>query len=272
MNKLRFWKRTQHYVRPGRNASRRVIAMAAATVFFIGLAQGNSILVLNPSFETATLPLNGGNGPYNQLIPGSNAGPVDGTLADWTASATSANADGGAFAPTLGGINWSTAWWNGDNIAVLQETSPGTTASLSQTLSSVLQNGTTYSLSALIGSRSPNFGYSLQLWAGSALLTSASNLTLGADGSGSDSALYTSGSNNPHAGDNLEIVLSSTYVSGLYTEAFFDQVSLNASPSTQNAPEPSTWSLGVLALIGLFTLGMPERLVTASGKRDVAST
>jgi hypothetical protein len=153
------------------------------------------------------------------------------------------------------GTTFSSIWWNGNNIAYLDEFTPGTSASLSQTLASGLQDDTTYTLSALIGRQTGpvGFDYSIQLWAGSDLLASASNLALASNSFGSDSATYASGDNDPNAGQNLEIVLTSTWVSGGafggLTQVWFDQVSLDASPS---APEPSTWSLGVFALIGVF--------------------
>jgi len=208
-----------------------------------------TIAISNPGFETATLSLSG-NGAFSQLIAGSTVFTQGGTLADWTASATSTDAGAGGFDPSPGGNNWTTTWWDGNNIAYLQE-SAGTTTSLSQTLSTVLQDNTTYTLSALIGRRTftPNFNYALELFAGNTLLASASNLTLANNSSGTDSAFYTSGASDPNAGQALEIVLTSTGSTG-FTEAFFDNISLTAQ-SQSVVPEPSMVTPGGIAMLAI---------------------
>lgn len=255
--------------------SQCAVGCASVILLCAGLAQADvAIPIPNYSFETATLPLNGDTrfavlaGPLNNLIAGSHLSDTAGTLADWTASSTSLNADVGALSPDPGGSNWSSKWWDGNNIAYMQETSPGTTASLSQTISYVLADNTTYTLSALIGRRAfapANLNYSIQLWAGSTLLTSASNLALARDSFGLDSAVYASGSNDPNAGKDLQIVLSSTDVNGGFIEAFFDDVSLTASTPT---PEPSEWSVVVLILIGLLTWRARLRRTSARRSAD----
>jgi hypothetical protein len=210
-----------------------------------------TINIPNSSFETATLSLSG-NGTFSQLIAGSTIFVQGGTLGNWTASSTTVNATAGAFNPSPGGNNWTTTWWDGNNFGYLQESTLGTTASLSQTLADTLQDNTLYTLSALIGRRAftPNFNYSLELFAGSTLLASASNLALASNSSGTDSALYTSGASDPNFGQNLEIVLTSTGGSG-FTEAFFDKISLT-SQSTSAVPEPSMVTLGGLAMLALL--------------------
>jgi hypothetical protein len=45
------------------------------------------LTISNASFETATLSINGGTGPFFNVFAGSTLG-VGGTLANWTASAT----------------------------------------------------------------------------------------------------------------------------------------------------------------------------------------
>src|SRR5579862_4205618 len=168
------------------------------------LCAAQSIPVANPSFETATLATDGPNGPFSQLLPGStiHTYPLSGTLANWSASSTTLNAGAGAFDPNLGGNNWTTKWWSGNNVAWLQTHSAGS-ISLTQTLSAALQNNATYTLSATVGRAilaGAGFNYALQLWAGSALLASASNLALAPNSSGTDSLTYSSGAANPHAG------------------------------------------------------------------------
>ena len=85
-----------------------------------------------------------------------------------------------------------------------------------------LQNNTIYTLSALIGERALDirfnvgFNDSLQLWAGSSLLASASNLNLTGNSFGSDAAVYSSGANNPLAGQALKVVLTTTGLPGGY--------------------------------------------------------
>jgi hypothetical protein len=204
-----------------------------ALLFLCGaLAHAQSIAVADPSFENATLTLSGPNGTFCNLIPDSSipAYPLSGTLANWTAASTTRNAGAGAAANTPGGNNWPTKWWDGNYLAWLQINSAGT-VSLSQTLSAVLQNNTTYTLSALVGNRlgANRFNYALQLWAGPALLASASNLPLAPGTFGTDSASYSSGSDNPQEGQPLMIVLSSTGLNGVETEAHFDAIALSAS-------------------------------------------
>src|SRR4051812_15354744 len=93
-----------------------ILVLGFATV----VVRAASVTIPNASFETATLPTNGGNGPYSNVIVGSTLVSPTGTLGNWTASSTTTNAAAGGFAPTLGGINWSTKWWSGSNIGYLQ--------------------------------------------------------------------------------------------------------------------------------------------------------
>lgn len=208
-----------------------------------------SITIANSSFETATLPLNSGNGNYNNVLVGS-AFPVGGTLSNWTANSSTVSASVGAFAPTPGGNNWTSTWWGGSNIAILQVTSVGS-ATLSQVLGATLANNTTYTLSALIGRRqfTPFFNYAIELWAGSTLLGSASNLSLAANSSGSDSLVYSSGAANALTGQALQVVLRSTNTGIAFTEAFFDNVTLDGTGAA--TPEPATWMLAGIGLLAL---------------------
>jgi hypothetical protein len=119
-----------------------------------------------------------------------------------------------------------------------------------------LQDDTTYSLSAIFGRRefTPNFDYAIQLWAGGTLLDSVSDLTLAKNSFGSDSLTYFSGASNPLAGQQIEIVLSSTSLNNAVTEAFFDDISLSANATT--TPEPV--SLG-FAGVGIIVLTLLKR-------------
>src|SRR6185369_4726098 len=157
------------------------------------IVRAASLTISNASFETATLSISSGNGPYSNVLVSSTLGPAGGTLGNWTASSTTTAAAAGGFAPTLGGSNWTSKWWTGNNIGFLQVVSGGT-VSLSQTLSDTLQNNLTYALSAKVGRRnSAPFNYSLQLWAGSTLLAAAGNLSLASNTSSTDTLVYSSG-------------------------------------------------------------------------------
>src|SRR5579871_5194453 len=145
-----------------------------ALLLFLGasLACAQSVTIQNPGFETATLPFNAGHGPYSNILAGSIA-QTGGTLPGWVAAGTTNNAIAGGYDPIGLPIP---QWWTGTNIGYIYEFAPGA-VSLSQSLSATLQNGTTYTLSALIGAVPGYiFNYAIQLWAGSTLLASSSNL------------------------------------------------------------------------------------------------
>jgi hypothetical protein len=205
--------------------------MLLACSFAAGLAGAQSISIQNPSFETATMSIFNSNGSANNLVAGSTISgePTGGTLANWTASSTTLAAAAGAFAPNPGGNNWSSPWWTGNNIGYLQTSAAGT-VSLSQTLPTLLQNGTTYAATMLVGRRgfTPRFNYSLELWAGTTKLGSSS-LNL-ANGNTLAVALltYDTGTNSAQAGQPLMIVISSTGADGIVTEAFFENLLLTA--------------------------------------------
>jgi hypothetical protein len=217
-------------------------ALCFLTIAASSVLRADVVAINNSGFESGNL-TQVGNGTFSQLVPGSSIFAAGGTLDNWTvAFSTTASAAGG-FDPSAGGVNWTTKWWDGNNIAYLQIGAAGT-VSLSQTLTATLLDNSTYTLSALIGRRefTPNFNYAIQLYAGTTLLDSASNVSLASNSSGSDSFVYSSGASNALAGQNLKIVLSSAST-GAFTEAFFDDVAL--SVSTPNAvPEPGTlWPL-----------------------------
>ncbi len=221
-----------------------------------GLVHATPIPIQNAGFETANLTLNG-NGTFSQLVAGSTIFVAGGSLSNWTVANSNLDAAAGAFAPSPGGNNWTSTWWSGNNIGCLQQSSAGT-VSLSQVLSENLLNDTTYTLSALIGRRSftPNFNYSLQLFAGSTLLQSASNLALASNSSGSDSLTFSSGSNNALAGQTLMVRFSTTSTGG-FTESFFDNVELDAV--TAGVPEPSSIAYLFLAATAMLAARVRAR-------------
>jgi uncharacterized protein (TIGR03437 family) len=193
-----------------------------------GFAQ--NITVQNSSFEAATLPLYGGYGSFNNVVANSNLATLNGSVSNWTGNATVQNAAAGVLAPIARGPNWTTHWFTGNNVAYLQISNAGT-VSLSQTLGTRLENNTMYMLSTMVGRRAstPRFNYSIQLWAGSTLLASASHLALADNSFGRDTLSYSTGPDNTKAGQAIMIVLSSAGTAdGTLTEAYFDQVSLTA--------------------------------------------
>ena len=218
----------------------------AFALAFSAVAWAVPITVLNPSFESAILPINGGNGPFSQLIASPAFGTVGGTLTSWIASSTDNNANAGGFDPSPGGSNWTTKWWDGNNIGYVQGFFAGTgtqVVSLSQTLSATLLAGTVYTLTVDVGRRSaaPASNYSIQLFAGANLLATANNLfALPPNSFGTDSATYSSPAGDPLAGQALRIVLSTNNVLGGFHESFFDNVRLDAVPPAGTAPEPGT--------------------------------
>ena len=226
-----------------------VFALIAAVSYATPLS------VPNYSFETASLTLDSGDGLFSEIIPWSTITKPGGTLGSWIYHFTTTGAAAGAFAPELpDSSNWATAWWSGSNVGYLLLDSPGS-VSLTDQLSATLSNDTTYTLTVDIGRRafSPNFNYAIELLAGGHLLGSASNLALPhstSGTSGTDTLTFISGAANPFAGQALTIALVSTDSSSALTEAFFDNVRLDASPS--QIPEPGAFGLSGIGLALLF--------------------
>jgi uncharacterized protein (TIGR03437 family) len=248
-------------------------ALLVCATAIASLAQAQSISVPNASFEMATLPLNVGTGAFCNLIAGSTVFPTAGTLADWTATSTTVNAWAGAFAPILGSDNWNAQWWAGSNIGYIGIHSEGT-VSLSQTLSATLENNVTYTLSALVGRPIDpgTLNYALQLWAGSTKLASASNLeALPSDSSGMDSVSYSSGANNPQAGQPLMIVLTSTGASNGLTYAYFNSVNLSSS-SLGALPSIASGGVVSASAFGGFPSAAPGSWIEIYGSNLASDT
>jgi hypothetical protein len=163
---------------------KKTMAVIIPILALSGLGSAAPVAIVNPGFESADLPLVG-NGQFSQLIPGSTIFASGGTLDGWTAGANTVNATAGAFNPSPGGNNWTSNWWQGNNIGYLQLSGPGV-VSLLQVLSDTLQNDATYTLTVDIGRRifTPNQSYSIDLYAGNTLLASASNLSLASNSAG----------------------------------------------------------------------------------------
>jgi hypothetical protein len=203
------------------------------------------VTVLNSSFETANLAITiYPQGPFSQIVPGTP--DFGGTVANWTAINTTPGNYIGAYDPTPGGNNWSFTWETGNNVGYVQSLGTGATnAGLSQILSAVLTANTTYTLQVDVGRRTftlPVWNYSIELWANGVQLGSAFNFPgMTANSVNVETLSVTIGASHAQMGQALQIRLMTN---GNNTEAFFDNVRLDASPTI---PEPGTY--------GLFALG-----------------
>lgn len=211
---------------------------ALLLVLGASLACAQTITIQNSGFETATL----ATGGYQcNLIAGSLVYPTAGTLGNWTAYSTTANAAAGAEFTGLQYPAWTNKWWTGTDFAYLQIDSAGSVW-LAQTLAATLQSNTTYTLSAIVARPldtappgAARYNYALELWAGTTLLGSASNLTgMPVNTSATDSLIYSSGANNLLVGQPLTIILAATGLDGVNTIGFFDNISLTASGANAN--------------------------------------
>jgi len=187
-------------------------------------AQTTNITIQNPGFETATLPISSVYGPTANLLTGQGSCP------GWTAGSTTPTT---SFAGVIGlSTVAGQGWWDGKNAGFITAVGPGTVA-LSQTLSAVLQNNTTYTLSAIVAGQPPAyvFNYSIELWAGNTRVAASSKYQgLQNPFSGKDSVTFSSGPSHPQAGQPLMIVLSSGVSAGQTSNVGFDDISLTATP------------------------------------------
>ncbi|MEZ5351986.1 MAG: PEP-CTERM sorting domain-containing protein [Bryobacteraceae bacterium] len=224
------------------------------------------ISITNPGFEAANLTLVG-NGVFSQLVPGSGIFAQGGTLDGWTIAFSSTDSAGGGFAPAALPLNWTTTWWSGNNIAYLQA-SGNVQISLSQTVGTLASNSV-YTLSALTGNRAfpGDSNYAIQLLAGNAVVATGGNSVPADDTSGMDTVVYNSGPSNPLAGLALTIRLLAIGNPGssnsVPTEAFFDDISLDAvaNPAPSSVPEPGSMALVMVGLLG--AIRYRKRLGTA---------
>lgn len=204
------------------------------------------VTILNPSFETASIPLALGYANASQI---NGLNPTNGgTLANWTpVGALQPGFWLGAYDPQFNSHpNWTFTWETGNNMAYVQQLSPAAgSTGLGQVLSETLQPNTLYTLQVDVGRRLftlPNWNYAVQLWAGSTQLASVSTQNLLADSVGLETLTFLSGGTHGAMGQALEIRLMTLVPN---SEVFFDNVRLDAA----GVPEPGTWALAAMGIV-----------------------
>jgi hypothetical protein len=231
----------------------RLLSFTATFALVATALYSDSVPVTNPSFESATLAFNAGNGPFSQVVPGSSIFATGGTVDGWSVfSSSDAAAAAGVFDPDLSAINWTSKWWDGNNVAYVQTNQPGNDVDLFQVLGPLADN-TKYTLTVDVGRRgfTPVFNYVIGIGPNTPPpgLALASDLNLAPNSFGTDSVSFTTGPHAASSGKSLEIDLSTVGGDG-FTEAFFDNVRVDA---TSAVPEPDT--LGLL-LAGCLAAGI----------------
>ena len=194
-------------------------------VFLLGTAHADNIAINNPSFESPV-----------QVAGVYNEGSVDG----WTLKGN----DGGVWYPVTGSY-FTGPVPDGNQILYLDG------GSVSQTLSSVLTGGDTYTLSIDVGHRSDgswSSDYTIALLAGSITLVSGGGFDPGAGLWGAYTLSYTATAGSPSLGQSLAVELSLN--SGSQTD--FDNVTLSAAAAP--VPLPSAFLLFGPGLVGLAAI------------------
>ena len=206
------------------------------TLFPVEKAFATSIAIVNPSFEADIQ----GYGGYSYLFISGWGG--NGTNGTWYPSTT--------YYPS--GVP------DGVNIAY------NNFGTLSQTLTTLLADSTTYTLGVWIGLRGDyaawgSHNYVIELLAGSTVIATAANPVIPGVGQfGLATLTYTSALIDPYAGQALGIALIN-----YGPQMNYDNVTLNASPSnaSPSVPEPATL---VLVGLGFAALGLASCRKTIS--------
>jgi uncharacterized protein (TIGR03437 family) len=228
-------------------------------LYLLGLSlpgvASTSITVTNPGFET--LPANpawincAGSGAAGSGGAGCRD-TMDGNVPGWTASNTTSI---GLFQP---GPNYFTLPLPAAEGQTIVQINAGT---LSQVLSQTLQVSTVYTLQVDVGQRSdklyPSPPPTVQLFAGSTLIASATGAQPPLGGWTTWTGTYQSGASDPLAGQALKIVLGSTSPQG-----DFDNVQLTSAP-VASLPPPCSYALNATSAAPAASGGAGSVTVTA---------
>ncbi len=230
-----------------------------------GITLGDDIAIVNPSFEDLT-----GTAPAHfdssgKLLAGHAAINPIYSFNPSLEYQTSVPAPGWQTSNAAGTLNYSgtpkltTGATDGQDVAFANgfQNQHG---SLSQVLGVNYQFGLTYQLqvdvSSVIGE--PVAGYTVSLYSGNIVLASAVDsisITPGLFSTVTISASIYGGS--PSIGQPISIVLANSGNAGSGTQVLFDNVKLTTAVSS--VPEPSTWMLAAIGVLGLIGVGRRVR-------------
>lgn len=239
----------------------------ALSIAIAGLANATPINVVNPGFDYTTA--SGVNTPgwsSDSALVGDNSTPTPFTAWPTGSDATVtvagwSSTNGNAGVEQLGASNWYAGNYPGEGNAVGLANGAGGAALngyLYQMLPGQLKPNTTYTLAATLYSRVDWFPSASDI----VIVLSASNVGLTGGvtsivmptSSGPGTATYTVTTGNTVPSNDLKIVLGNSTASG-FTQVAFDNVTLSGS----TIPEPSTITMGVSSMIGLFAYAWRRR-------------
>ena len=244
----------------------RYLTFVSGMTFLAGIALGGDITILNPSFEGLTGTDTAHFDSSGHLLPGHAAllpsvatvpsieyattTPVPGWVTSGGAAGT-ANYTGTQYV-----VNGTT---DGQNVGFANGFR-NLHGSLSQSLGENYQVGLTYQLKVDVSSPIglPVADYTISLYAGNLLVASGSDSVSITPGVFSTATLSTSIDGNSAAvGQPITIVLSNSGNPPVGNQVLFDNVKLSSSVTT--VPEPSTWMLAAVGLLGLVMVGRRNR-------------
>jgi PEP-CTERM motif len=240
--------------------SRLVVAFSSASVALLMSCHADSISIINPSFEGVT-----GSDPAffdsaGKLVGGHyttglneshdssglpTADPTPGWKVSGGAGTINFYGTGKVSPPATDGNN--VAWANGFLSAH---------GSLSQTLTTTYQAGLTYTLQVDAASFTylPHADYSIGLYAGNKLVAGGINPTPLTPGTFITASISASiDASSPYVGQPISILLANAGNPPQGNAVAFDSVRLTSQVTT--VPEPSTWALAALGLLGLLNFG-----------------